>query len=243
MFNAHAAAAHGGMDAPAWRIGLGCLALCAGLAWPMAAQAERADRTKPMTLEASKGGVLDVKRGVVVYQGDVVIQQGTLSIRAEKVEVRELPDRRTAVALGAQGKPATFRQKREGLSEMLEGSAERIEYDDRSDTVRFLGGAAVRRLRGNAVADEVTGAVITYDNRNEVFSVDGSANASAAAAAPGAGTTLPNGRTRVVLSPRQSDGDAATPANPAASGAAPSATPAPSGTPAPASTNTPAPTR
>lgn len=213
-------------------LGVACLgAALAALAWPLAAQAERADRTKPMTLEASRGGVLDVKRGVVVYQGDVVIQQGSLSIRAEKVEVRELTDRRTAVALGAPGKPATFRQKREGVNEMLEGSAERIEYDDRSDTVRFVGGAAVRRLRGSAVADEVTGALITYDNRNEVFSVDGGAVPGGTSASSGTATALPNGRTRVVLSPRQSDNDGAAPAQ------------APASAPSPASPSSPSPSR
>ena len=69
--------------------------------------------------------------------------------------------------------------------------------------VRFAGNAQVRRLRGGVPADEITGAVITYDNGNETFSVQGTP-AAAAGAASGAG----NGRIRVVLAPRAEKPDA-----------------------------------
>ena len=65
--------------------------------------------------------------------------------------MRETPDGyHTAVAIGAAAKPATFRQKRDGVDEYIEGEAERLEYDARTDTVRFVdngppcGGCAAR---------------------------------------------------------------------------------------------------
>jgi lipopolysaccharide export system protein LptA len=138
------------------------------------AAAERADRTKPLTIDADKSGTFDLGKKVVTYVGNVVVAQGSLAIRAEHVELRQLADgRRVATALGVAGRPATFKQKREGLDETIEGTAERIEYDDRSDTVRFVGTAAVRRLRGQATADEISGGLITYDNLAEVFVVQG----------------------------------------------------------------------
>ena len=152
--------------------------------------ADRADRSKPLTIEADRPGTIDLLKQVVVFNGNVVIQQGTLTIRADRVEVRELPDGfRVATALGGQGKPATFRQRRDGSEEHIEGSAERIEYDGRGDTLRFVGAAAMRRMRGGATADEITGGLITYDNTSEVFSVAG--------AAPGQS----GGRVRAVLTP------------------------------------------
>jgi lipopolysaccharide export system protein LptA len=162
-----------------------------------AAHAEKADRTKPLTIEADQPGTLDMVKQVVVFNGNVVVTQGTMSIRAERVEVRERADgHRSATAQGRDGKAATFRQKRDGVDETIEGSADRIEYDSRGDVVRFSGNAQVRRLRGGTPADEVSGSVITYDNGNETFTVQGGASTS------GGATSAPGGRVRVVITPK-----------------------------------------
>ncbi|MDP1690903.1 MAG: lipopolysaccharide transport periplasmic protein LptA [Burkholderiaceae bacterium] len=171
------------------------LLLCAAALAPV--QAEKADRGKPLTIEADQPGSVDLLKQIVVFNGNVVVAQGTMAIRAERVEVRERSDgHRSATALGTAAKPAAFRQKRDGVDETVEGSAERIEYDSRGDVVRFSGNAQVRRLRGTTPADEISGNVITYDNGNETFSVQG------AAAAAGAASTAGNGRVRVVITPR-----------------------------------------
>lgn len=173
------------------------LALLIGAALLGPAQAEKADRGKPLTIEADQPGSVDLLKQVVVFNGNVVVAQGTMSIRAERVEVRERPDgHRSATALGSSGKPASFRQKRDGVDETIEGSAERIEYDSRGDVVRFTGNALVRRLRGNTPADEISGSVITYDNGNETFNVQG------AGTTPGAASAAGNGRVRVVITPK-----------------------------------------
>jgi lipopolysaccharide export system protein LptA len=186
------------------------LALAGGVG--MSAHAERADRDKPMVIEADKPGTVDLLRQLVVFNGNVIIAQGTMQIRAERVELRELPDGfRAATAFGAPGRPASFRQKRDGVDETIEGSAERIEYDGRVSTLRLVGNGSVRRLRGTTVADEITGALIVWDNNAELFSVQGGASTAA----------NPSGRVRAVLSPRVDGaaGGAATPA-PADPGAA-----------------------
>lgn len=171
---------------------LAALALALLLAAAPAA-AERADRTKPMVVEADRPGTVDLQRQVVVFNGNVVITQGTMVLRADRIEMRETPDGyRAASAIGSAGKPATWRQKRDGVDETVEGSAERIEFDGRADTLRFIGSGAVRRLRGATVADEITGAVIVWDNLAEVFRVEGGQ----------ASETNPGGRVRVILSPR-----------------------------------------
>jgi lipopolysaccharide export system protein LptA len=158
------------------------------------AQAEKADRSKPMTVEADQPGTIDLQRQVVVFNGNVVINQGTMVLRADRVELRERSDGyREAKAIGSAARLANFRQKRDGVDETVEGAAERIEFDTRTDTVRLIGNAAVRRLRGGVVADEITGALITWDNTNELFSVTGGAPTP----------TNPAGRVRAVLAPRE----------------------------------------
>jgi lipopolysaccharide export system protein LptA len=126
-------------------------------------------------------------------------------IRAERVELREAADGyRTATAIGSAGRPASYRQKRDGVDETVEGVADRIEYDSRAETLRFIGNGAVRRLRGTATADEITGALIVWDAASEVFSVAGGA----------ASPANPSGRVRAVISPRAEAASApATPAS------------------------------
>lgn len=175
------------------------------------AGAEKSDRSKPMVVEADRPGTLDLQRQVVVFNGNVVISQGTMVLRADRVEMREMADGyRAATALGGAGQPATWRQRRDGVDETVEGAADRIEFDGRADTLRFVGNGAVRRLRGGTLADEITGGVIVWDNTSEVFKVEGGATSAA----------NPTGRVRAVLSPRAEPASA--PAAPAAAPLAPS---------------------
>ncbi|WP_088281890.1 lipopolysaccharide transport periplasmic protein LptA [Ideonella sp. A 288] len=170
------------------------IALALAASGALAAQAETADRSKPMTLESDKPCVLSLVRQTSQCSGNVVISQGTLIIRADRLDLREAPDgSRQATALGTPDKPATYRQKRDGVDEHVEGSAQRIEYDGRAGTLRFIGKAEVRRLRGTVPADEILGDTIVWDSTAEQFSVQG-----------GSGTgNNPGGRVRAVLSPRE----------------------------------------
>ncbi len=187
---------------------LALTAACTAPAW-----AEKADRTKPVVVEADQGGSIDLQRQVLVYTGNVVVVQGTMQLRAERIEMRQTPDgHRLAVAIGQPGKPASWRQKRDGLDETVEGTAERIEFDGKADTLRLLGKGVVRRLRGATVADEISGSNILWENGSELFKVEGGA------ATPG----NPSGRVRAVLSPRVDNSPATTPAPATSPGLAPS---------------------
>lgn len=159
------------------------------------AHAEKADRNKPLNVEADNGRYDDAKQ-LGIFTGNVVVTKGTMSMRAGHIEVRQSPDgAQTGIATADEGKRAIFRQKREGLDEYIEGEGERIEYDGKADVVRFINRAVIRRFRGAVLADETAGSTIVYDNVAEVFSVVG----GAAAATP----TNPSGRVRAVLTPRE----------------------------------------
>ena len=176
------------LSSPTIRALAGAL-LALAAAWP--AQAEKADRTKPLNVAADRQGTVDLHNQVIAFEGNVVITKGTIVIRADRVEVREGEDGyHTAMAFGSRSRPATFRQKRDDVDEYIEGQGDRLEYEEKSGVVRLSGNAVVRRLRGETVADEITGSVIAYDNTQERFSVTG---------APSDG---PGSRVRAVLSPR-----------------------------------------
>ena len=158
------------------------------------AWAEKVDRTRPMTLESLKGCVVDLAKKTRQCGGGVVIVQGTLVLRADRVELSETAEgHQQAAAIGTPAQPAQYRQKRDGVDEHVEGSARRIDYDGRTGTLRFEGQAVVRRLRGTLLADEIHGSVIVWDSNAEQFSVQGG---DVTAANPG-------GRVRAVLSPRE----------------------------------------
>ncbi len=175
------------------------------------AHAERADRLQNIHIAADQDGQIDVQKQVVVYNGNVVIGQGTMVIRAARVEVRQLPSGYyNAIAFGAPNRPATFRQKRDGVDEYFEGEAERLEYDGRANTVRFVQSAQLRQLRGATPASEISGNLITYDATTEKMTVSGGAAPTPA---------NPGGRVSAVLTPRQGS-DAAAEIAAAASAAA-----------------------
>lgn len=168
------------------------LALTPGLP----ARAERADRDKPVNIESERMNADDAKK-TSVFEGRVVLTQGTLLIRADRLTVRQ--DSEGLQSAVATGRPATFRQKREGVDEYIDGEAERIEYDGRADRVQMFNGARVSRSGG----DEVRGSYISYDTKTESFSVQ---------SATGAPPQSRDGRVRAVIMPKNKD--AAAPAAP-----------------------------
>lgn len=171
------------------------LLACVGLG--AAAHAEKADRNQPLNFAADAARVEDNQR-LNILTGNVEITKGTMQVRSDRVEVRQNPDgTQSAVATGGPGGRAYFRQKREGVDEFIEGEAEKITYDGRSDTVQFNGRAIMRRLRGGTVADQVTGQAVVYDNKTSVFQVLG---------APATGDA-PKGRVRGVISPRPAEAE------------------------------------
>ena len=129
---------------------LACCRAGAGRAGGRRRQAEKADRSKPMTIEADKPGSVDLQRQVVIFNGNVVISQGTMVMRADRVEVRERPDGyREAMAIGSAGQagqlPPEARRRRRNRSRARPSASSTTAA---ADTLRFVDNAVVRRLRG-----------------------------------------------------------------------------------------------
>lgn len=163
------------------------------------AHAEKADRFQPLNFAADAARVEDKQR-LNILSGNVEISKGSMVVRSDRVEVRQNADgTQTATATGGPGGRAYFRQKRDGADEFIEGEAERIVYDGKTEIVRFTGRALMRRLQGQSVNDQVTGPVIVYDNKTSVFQVEGAPDGAAS-----------SGRVRGVITPRSSEPRAAT---------------------------------
>ncbi len=151
------------------------------------ASAERADRDKPVNIE-SDSLIADEAKKVATFDGKVVLTQGSLIIRADRIVVQQDND---GFQRGvATGNPARFRHKREGLGEYIDGEALRIEYDTGADRVEFFKGARLRRDSG----DDIRGDYISYDARTERFTVKASNEASG---------TSREGRVRATIMPKK----------------------------------------
>lgn len=154
--------------------------------------AEKADKEKPIEIEADSVSSNDAKK-TSIYSGNVLLSQGTLRIKADKLVVRE--DSAGFQHGTAYGNPANFRQKREAKDEYIEGSGQRIEYDGRMDKVQLFTKAWVKR--GN---DIVHGEYIMYDANAEYSEVIGGG--------PKAGTPAsPSGRVKAIIQPKNQAGN------------------------------------
>jgi len=175
------------------------LILLAALSLP--ALAERADRDQPTIIEADRG-VFDELKQVNVVTGRATLTKGTLRITGERMEMRVSPDGyRSATVTAAPGALASFRQRRDaarpGVEEYVQGVSERIEWDEKSETVRFVNRAQWQRLENGVVRDEVSGQVISYDAASSTYRVDGGERGE--------------DRVRAVIAPRANDQTPAAP--------------------------------
>lgn len=168
----------------------------------VAAHAERADRNKPVHLEADQVNIDDARQ-INIFEGKVQLSQGTMLLRGEKMVV--VQDKNGNMHGTATGQPASFRQKREGMDEYIEGFGQRIEYDTGTETVDFYGQARITRAQ-----DEVRGDHITYNSRTEIFQVHGTPGAPADAAGD-----KDRSRVHVVIQPKaKAEGTDALPIKP-----------------------------
>jgi lipopolysaccharide export system protein LptA len=164
------------------------LAIVAGLG-AGSALAEKEDRNRPIQIEADLVRFDDTKK-TAMYEGNVILSQGTMSINADRIDIHQ--DDKGMTLGEATGQPVRFQQKAEGRDEYLDAQANRLEYDARTEVIKLIGGARLK-LGG----DELRGGVIVYDVRTERYQAEGGV-------ADGR-----QGRVRAMIQPRkQGDGAA-----------------------------------
>jgi lipopolysaccharide export system protein LptA len=152
--------------------------------------AEQSDREKPIALEADRITIDDLKR-MQILEGNVVLTQGTLTIRADKIVVTEdAYGFQRGVAFAGPGGLARFRQKRETRDGWIEGEAERIEYDSHNEIAELF-----RRAWVKSGEDQLHGDYIRYDAISERY---------LAAADPGnsKNSAMSPARVRALIQPR-----------------------------------------
>lgn len=158
----------------------------------LSAAAEKADREKPTQVEANRMSADDARR-LNIFEGNVVVTKGTITLRAERLVVRQ--DAAGFQLATATGRPARFRQRqdakpgeKEGI--WIEGEALRIELDDGNQKIELF-----ERARVNRGGDQVEGDYIFVDQRSEFYQVSSGKGAA-------------KGRVKAVIQPKPPSAEA-----------------------------------
>jgi lipopolysaccharide export system protein LptA len=148
-------------------VALAAATLCAALAGAAPAYAEKADREKPINFSGDAGDANLQARGGTLA-GRVIITQGTLEIRADRIVFRQNAD--NSLSATAYGNPVALRQKRDGVDEYYEGYAQRLEYDGSKELVELFDNALLKRGQ-----DEIRSNYVSYNTASELFKAEGRA--------------------------------------------------------------------
>ncbi|WP_461480567.1 lipopolysaccharide transport periplasmic protein LptA [Porticoccus sp.] len=119
------------------------------------------DGSQPITIESDRAERNDKKR-TTVYEGSVVIVQGTIKIRADKVTLYSDANNQVS-RIVCIGKPAHYQQQPKPQQGLLFASGDTIEYHLAADRIDLLKNAS---LEQNGTT--ITGDKIHYDLKAEV---------------------------------------------------------------------------
>jgi lipopolysaccharide export system protein LptA len=142
------------------------------LALPVSAA--KKDLTQEITIK-SKRQSADLKNKIASYLDDVSINQGSISIIADIVQVYSQVDEKTQQKYDtylAKGEPAVFKQQLEDGS-LISLQANEITYQPDQNIITISGNAQVQQA-----GSKVTGEIITYNTLNEKLEAISSDNDS-----------------------------------------------------------------
>lgn len=119
------------------------------------------DREKPINIESNQAE-RDEKAGTTVYEGNVVIKQGTILIQAEKVTVFSTAEGVSKII--CKGKPAHYQQLPKIDGGLVLASGNTIEYRPAHDQIQLTENASLEQD-----GTIITGERIDYDVTSEVL--------------------------------------------------------------------------
>ena len=126
------------------------------------------DRDQPVRIESDRAE-FDERRRTAIYEGNVVITQGSLRLEGDRVTMH-LGEDYDLVKLVADGKTARFQQQPEPGRPLQRATANRIEYDLVQSTMLLVGNASVAQGDYTMTADRILYDVASSSIKGEVAS-------------------------------------------------------------------------
>lgn len=126
------------------------LVLCLAISQPALSLPD--DREKAIQITADRA-MRDEKKGLTIYSGNVVLDQGSLHISADKIIVFRINEEGDKIV--ATGQPALVQQQPAVDEELMRAHAEVIEYFKAEDRLRLRSGAQIEQggstVKGNII--------------------------------------------------------------------------------------------
>lgn len=161
--------------------------MCRYLALPLLALilsapafAEKADREKPMNIVADNC-FAEQKTQQTICTGNVIVTQGTMVLRADKVVMRQDADGKQFAK--GEGRPVRFKQKLDS-GEMLDAESLSFDYDELKGEMVLIDKAWVKKGQ-----DVVMGDSITYNLNTEFYQAQ----------------SKPGSRVNITINPKKKD--------------------------------------
>ena len=135
------------------------------LSAPMAASGLPDDKQKPIELEADRAQY-DQTTGVSVYEGRVIVVQGSMRLTADTMTIRTQDSAIQTVE--AVGNPATFQYKPAVDKEEIHGGGQRVNYNAATGLI-----VVTEKARFTQGQDVFTGERVEYDVNKDVVKAGG----------------------------------------------------------------------
>jgi lipopolysaccharide export system protein LptA len=113
------------------------------------------DTEQPIYID-SDNQELDIQKNIVTFTGNVILRQGSIDIRADKVVITRPNGQDGQETIDAYGKPATFHQIMDD-GKPIDGAALKMRYETAIDFLKMTDEAILIQE-----GSEIQGKVITY---------------------------------------------------------------------------------
>ncbi len=120
------------------------------------------DREQPINIEANTASIDNIK-GVAIYEGDVIVTQGSIRLTAEKVTLN-YSKKQEIEKLIAEGKIARFNQRLDN-GEDITAQAKLMEYNALKSMLYLKRAAKLQKSKNGINSYSSTAPYITYDTK------------------------------------------------------------------------------
>lgn len=142
------------------------------------------DKNEPIELEADSADLND-KKGISIYRGNVILNQGSTQLRAEMLTLFHNQQHKLT-KIEAVGSPASFKQRPDGQKMDVKAKANKMLYYVNKETINLYGNALFYQGKNSFSGDK-----IVYDTKNDIVKASSKKTSS--------GKTKSSGRVKVVI--------------------------------------------
>lgn len=146
------------------------LLACSLLAASLSAFALTGDTEQPAEVKSDKQ-TLDMETNTVTFIDNVVIKQGTIEIKADKVVVTRPGGDQSKMIIEGFGNPVTFYQMQDSGKPVKKAMGRKLRYEIANDFVVLTGDAYLEQLDSNIKGDRIT--YLVKKQQMEAFSDKG----------------------------------------------------------------------